>query len=180
MLKPGDKVTMNGKYWVFGNERKKVFTVCSEPFKSCGSMFANLEGVTGGYPCDGLDLVEEKAEMKEEEQIESLRTIADMLDSSENAGNLVIPAILRNLRTAADTIESMKTELTKQGVEISNLLGELVQVSEERNSALKDMNYLRDGNDKCFVCVHDTLNGDRNACDDCNYQNKYQWRGIRK
>jgi hypothetical protein len=57
MLKPGDKVTMNNKYYVSKENYGKVWTVRSEPWVCCGSEIVLLEGKTGGYAVDGLDVV---------------------------------------------------------------------------------------------------------------------------
>lgn len=46
------------------------------------------------------------------ELIEILRGMADMLDGPQNAGNLVVPAIIGRFREAADTIERLETENT--------------------------------------------------------------------
>lgn len=58
MLKPGDKVVMNDRYHVSEENRGKIWTVRSEPWDCCGTMIVKLEGKSGGYAVDGLDLVE--------------------------------------------------------------------------------------------------------------------------
>lgn len=58
MLKPGDKVMMNDRYHVNEQNREKVWTVRSEPWDLCGTEVVLLEGKSGGYAVDGLDLVE--------------------------------------------------------------------------------------------------------------------------
>lgn len=58
MLKPGDKVKMNDRYYVSEENRGRVWTVCSEPWNCCGTMVVLLEGKSGGYAVDGLELVE--------------------------------------------------------------------------------------------------------------------------
>lgn len=58
MLKPGDKVTMNSRYYVSKENRGKVWTVMSDPWDCCGTLVVKLEGKAGGYAVDGLDLVE--------------------------------------------------------------------------------------------------------------------------
>ena len=57
-LKIGDKVVMNDKYRVFEENKGRVFTVRSEPYKCCGTMVVLLENYTGGYAVDGLTKVE--------------------------------------------------------------------------------------------------------------------------
>ena len=58
-LRPGDKVTMNDNYHVSEGDRGKVWTVKSEPWNCGGTMVVKLEGKSGGYAVDGLDLVKE-------------------------------------------------------------------------------------------------------------------------
>lgn len=58
-LKPGDKVTMNDNYRVSDADIGKVWTVKSEPWDCCGTMVVRLEGKSGGYAVDGLDLLKE-------------------------------------------------------------------------------------------------------------------------
>lgn len=59
MLKVGDKVKMNGNYYVSEENREKVWTVRSEPWPVCGTLVVKLEGKAGGYAVDGLELVKE-------------------------------------------------------------------------------------------------------------------------
>lgn len=58
MLKIGDKVKMNGKYYVSEQNKEKIFTVKSEPYEVCGTMSVLLEGFRGCYAADGLEKVE--------------------------------------------------------------------------------------------------------------------------
>ena len=58
MLNIGDKVKMNGKYYVSEKNKEKIWTVQSEPWEVCGTVVVKLEGKSGGYAVDGLDLVE--------------------------------------------------------------------------------------------------------------------------
>lgn len=58
-MKPGDKVVMNDNYHVGEVNRGKVWTVKSEPWNCCGTMVVKLEGKSGGYAMDGLDVVRE-------------------------------------------------------------------------------------------------------------------------
>ena len=57
-LKPGDRVVMNDHYRVLAQNKGKVWTVASEPWMVCGSWVVRLEGRSGGYAVDGLDLVD--------------------------------------------------------------------------------------------------------------------------
>lgn len=59
MLKIGDKVTMNNKYFVSEENRGKIWTVRSDPWDCCGTLVVLLEGKRGGYAVDGLDVVQE-------------------------------------------------------------------------------------------------------------------------
>lgn len=71
MLKPGDKVTMNSRYYVRKENRGKVWTVMSDPWNCCGTLVVKLEGKAGGYAVYGLDLVEgEIDDRKSETQID--------------------------------------------------------------------------------------------------------------
>ena len=58
-MKIGDKVVMNGKYYVSEENKNKVWTVCSEPWKCRRTACRLLEGRSGGCAVDGLDIVEE-------------------------------------------------------------------------------------------------------------------------
>lgn len=58
-MKIGDKVVMNDKYYVSEENKGKVWTVRSEPWESCGTLIVLLEGKSGGYAVDGLDIIEE-------------------------------------------------------------------------------------------------------------------------
>ena len=58
MLKPGDKVVMNNRYYVPDENVGKFWTVSSEPWDCCGTMVVKLEGRSGSYAVDGLSSVE--------------------------------------------------------------------------------------------------------------------------
>lgn len=58
MLKIGDKVVMNDKYYVDEKNRGKIWIVRSEPWMCCGTEIVLLEGWSGGYAVDGLTKVE--------------------------------------------------------------------------------------------------------------------------
>lgn len=57
VIKIGDKVKMNGKYHVSEQNKKRVFTVKSEPQEVCGTLSVWLEGYKGCYAVDGLKKV---------------------------------------------------------------------------------------------------------------------------
>ncbi len=61
MLKIGDKVKMNGKYYVSEQNKEKVFTINAEPREVCGTLSVWLEGFKGCYAADGLEKVEVSA-----------------------------------------------------------------------------------------------------------------------
>ena len=58
MLKIGDKVKMNNKYYVSEQNKEKVFTVKTEPQEVCGTLSVWLEGFRGCYAVDGLTKVQ--------------------------------------------------------------------------------------------------------------------------
>lgn len=58
-MKIGDKVVMNDNYYVSEANRGRVWTIRSEPWNVCGEMVVALEGKSGGYAVDGLNLVED-------------------------------------------------------------------------------------------------------------------------
>lgn len=57
MLQVGDKVKMNGKYYVNKEDREKVFQVIAGPQEVCGSTCVWLEGFRGCYSVDGLEKI---------------------------------------------------------------------------------------------------------------------------
>ena len=57
MLKQGDKVIMNEKYYVSEKNKGTVFTVKTEPQIICGTVCVFLEGYRGCYAVDGLTKV---------------------------------------------------------------------------------------------------------------------------
>lgn len=54
MLKKGDKVIMNDKYYVNEKNKGKTFTVRAEPSMVCGTLVVWLEDYKGCYAVDGL------------------------------------------------------------------------------------------------------------------------------
>lgn len=56
-LKPGDRVVMNDKYYVSPESKGNVWRVASESWMVCGTEVVKLEGVSGCYAVDGLELV---------------------------------------------------------------------------------------------------------------------------
>lgn len=58
-MKIGDKVIMNSKYYVSEKNRGRIFVVISNPRDICGTESVFLEGYTGCYAVDGLNIVKE-------------------------------------------------------------------------------------------------------------------------
>ena len=63
-IKTGDRVVMNNKYLVSEEKQGKIWTVRSNPWNCCGTIVVLLEGKSGGYAIDGLNLVEERTEVQ--------------------------------------------------------------------------------------------------------------------
>ena len=57
-IKIGDRVVMNDKYFVSKENKGKIWTVRSNPWNCCGTTVVLLEGKSGGYAIDGLNVVE--------------------------------------------------------------------------------------------------------------------------
>lgn len=58
MLKVGDRVKMNGRYYVPARYRRKVFQVIAGPQEVGGQLCVWLEDFQGCYAVDGLDKVD--------------------------------------------------------------------------------------------------------------------------
>lgn len=56
-IKVGDKVVMNNRYIVSDPNKGKIWTVCSEPWICGGTLVVKLDGKSGCYAVDGLDVV---------------------------------------------------------------------------------------------------------------------------
>lgn len=57
MVRKGDKVIMNGKYYVSEKNKDKEFIVTTEPAEVCGTLSVWLEVFRGCYAVDGLTKV---------------------------------------------------------------------------------------------------------------------------
>ena len=57
MLKIGDVVIMNDKYYVSKKNRDKKFRVISKPREVCGTVCVWFDGFSGCYAVDGLTKV---------------------------------------------------------------------------------------------------------------------------
>lgn len=58
MLKKGDKVKMNDKYYVNQKNKDKVFVVRTTPQRVGGTLVIWLEDYNGCYAVDGLDKID--------------------------------------------------------------------------------------------------------------------------
>jgi len=58
MLKPGDRVIMNDKYYVSEIYKEMTFVVRTEPQNVSGTMCVWLTGYKGCYAADGLTIVD--------------------------------------------------------------------------------------------------------------------------
>lgn len=56
-IKVGDKVVMNNRYVVSDPNKGKIWTVCSEPWICGGKLVVKLDGKSGCYAVDGLDVI---------------------------------------------------------------------------------------------------------------------------
>ena len=58
VIKIGDKVVMNDKYYVSEKNKGRKWIVNSEPFEICGTVCVKLLGRSGVYALDGLTKVD--------------------------------------------------------------------------------------------------------------------------
>ena len=58
LLEIGAKVKMNDNYYVSEKNKSKIWVVKSMPWVVCGEWVILLEGLSGCYAVNGLDLVE--------------------------------------------------------------------------------------------------------------------------
>lgn len=54
---------MNNNYSVSEKDKGKTWTVRSNPWNCCGTIVVLLEGKSGGYAIDGLNVVEERTKI---------------------------------------------------------------------------------------------------------------------
>lgn len=57
MLSIGDKVRMNGKYFVADDNKGRIFSVVAEPKFVFGKLCVWLQGYRGCYLVDGLERI---------------------------------------------------------------------------------------------------------------------------
>ena len=63
-IRIGDKVVMNDNYAVNEENKGKIWTVRSDLWECCGTIVVLLEGKSGGYAVDGLNVVGGKEDTK--------------------------------------------------------------------------------------------------------------------
>lgn len=133
MLKPGDKVVMNDRYYLDEKNRGKVYTVASEPWNVCGKAVVNLEGKAGCYPVEWLDVMQEskapeKIQEKTPEQIRQMLEYltedckeSDVCDdcaySYECTNERLIPvpeAVITDIRALIDRLVTENEALNKE------------------------------------------------------------------
>lgn len=51
--------THKSEYYVSAENKSRIWTVASEPWMCCGTLVVKLEGKSGGYAVDGLDIISE-------------------------------------------------------------------------------------------------------------------------
>ena len=64
MIKKGDRVIMNDKYYVSEKNKGKEFIVTTEPTEVCGTLSVWLDGFRGCYAVDGLTKVNQNLKVK--------------------------------------------------------------------------------------------------------------------
>lgn len=62
-IKIGDRVIMNNNYFVSEKDKDKIWTVRSNPWNCYGTIVVLLEGKSGGYAIDDLNVVEERTKI---------------------------------------------------------------------------------------------------------------------
>lgn len=60
MLKVGDQVIMNGKYFVAPKHKGRIFTVATEPRNLYGMQMVHLAEKPGCYAVDGLTKIQQE------------------------------------------------------------------------------------------------------------------------
>lgn len=98
------------------------------------------------------------------ELAETLRDMADMLDGPQNAGNLVVPAIIHRFRETAETIERLEAENADLREQVGCITAER-DILHEDNSTLRTM--------LCVFCKENSrLEGMISGCAQCRYKPK--------
>ena len=115
--------------------------------------------------------------MTDKELVERLRMRADgMMDEWDS-----ILCNCSELVTAANRIEQLHTELTKEKIDNTNLIGELATVTAERDrykaerdAAVNDLKYAVSFYTECFFCKYETDEGSTR----CGKKDCWEWRGL--
>jgi hypothetical protein len=86
-----------------------------------------------------------------------------------------------DLTAAADAIERLKSELTQEKIDNTNLIGELATVTAERDrykaerdAAVNDLKYAVSFYTECFFCKYETDEGSTR----CGKKDCWEWRGL--
>lgn len=117
-MKIGDKVVMNNKYRVSEENKGKVWTVRSEPWECCGTLVVLLEGKSGGYAVDGLDIVETTGLTEAEHNA----VIEDI--------NRIYPTVINQLVNIADKHNIVRDDLI---VEFGKIFSAMAEISTFEN-----------------------------------------------
>jgi len=92
MLKSGDKVVMNGKYYVSEENKGREFVVKAGPQEICGTACVWLDGYSGCYAADGLT-----AKMKPYTREELGDYLCENIAKTQNTENVHLPQHLTAL-----------------------------------------------------------------------------------
>ena len=125
--------------------------------------------------------------MTDKELVERLRLHANcMMDEWESTlckRSVFITAANRieQLRAELITIKRLKSELTQEKIDNTNLIGELATVAAERDrykaerdAAVNDLKYAVSFYTECFFCKYETDEGSTR----CGKKDCWEWRGL--
>lgn len=111
------------------------------------------------------------------ELIETLRGMADMLDGPQNAGNFVVPSIIRRFREAADIIKHLEAENATLRGQINDIKRRLRQrdaMNAEQAKCIERLISERDAA-KTEIAALLWLNGN---CEYCHFGAQEQYSGA--
>ena len=65
---------------------------------------------------------------------------------------------------------------------LAAVLGDLEQVTRERDAAVDDLRKLAHEHCTCYACINDKFDYDKSVCTGCQYNNwnNWQWRGPKE
>lgn len=121
--------------------------------------------------------------MTDKELVEKLREYAERAITDDEW--VILSCFKNDFTKAADTIERLQSELTKEKIDNTNLIGELATVAAERDrykaerdAAARDMKQ----NTKCYICKNFPKDNNISHCKhfyNCGlaYIN-WEWRGL--